>query len=251
MTQYIQLTEDVQWLSACHNVGDAHMHLSQYIIQSGDQYILVDAGLDYEEYLDEAIRTYTNGDGIDALLLTQSILPHTRSANEVQERWDDVSVITAASSPAIVGIHGGRSKVMNSTKDIVGREIRFLDPLLTDIVNSNWLFDTESNILFTAEGFGHYHEPGQCDYISKDFTDGIPFERIHSFHHDKLPYVQYIDPEKLRSAIDALFNDLDISLIAPVHGNPVERANIKRYLESVLRSVEKFAEAENDIFLDR
>lgn len=249
MTQITQLTDDIDWMFECHDVNGEHMHLSQYIIHTDDRHILVDAGLDYEEYLKDAIETCTDGKGIDALLLTQSILPHTRSANAVQDDWEDVDVISAASSPAMVGIRRARSKVMNSTEDVAGREIRFRDPLLTDIVNSNWLYDVESGVLFTAEGFGHYHGRSRCEATSSTFADGIPYERIHRFQRDKLPYLQYVDPTKLRAAVDAVFDELDVSYIAPVHGNPVERSDLGSYLDRVLRSAETLVAADGDVLL--
>lgn len=250
MTRTVNLTDDIRWLFECHSVGNAHMHLSQYIIRNNDRHILVDAGLDYDEYLKDAIQEHTDGQGIDALLLTQSILPHTRSANAVLENWEDVDVISAAGSPAMVGLRDARSKVMNTTEEVVDRKIRFLDPLLTDIVNSNWLFDVESGVLFTAEGFGHYHEPGACTARSSDLEDGISFEHIHTFQRDKLPFLQYVDVAKLRSAIDDMFDGLDVSLIAPVHGTPVHRSDIDVYLDSVVESAGILASGDGDGFAD-
>ena len=246
MTEIVPLTDDVQWIFDCHSVGDEHLHVSQYVVRAGERYVLVDAGLEFEEYLEGAIDECTDGRGVDALLLTHSILPHTRSAGAVRERWDDVTVVSAASSAPLVGV-SGRSKVVNSTEEILGRQFAFADPLLTDVVNSNWVFDAESGTLFTAEGLGHYHRPPHCGDTSASMADGIPFDRVHAFQRDKLPFLQYVDPAKLRRGVAEFFEAFDVERIAPSHGNPVETPDIDRYLERVCRSAEELAAADGDV----
>jgi flavorubredoxin len=242
MTEITNLTDSIYWLRDCHDVGDGqHIHVSQYIIEVGDHYVLVDAGGDFEGGLKDAILECTDGQGIDTLLLTHSILPHMRNANVVQEEWEDVTVISAASTPVIVGLRNAESKVMNSTKEVLGEDFVFLDPLLTDVVNSNWIFYPKEGVLFTAEGIGHYHDPAQCAATSADLDDGIPYDHVHAFHRDKLPFLAYIDPEKLRRGFESVFDRFDTEYIAPIHGTPVERPDIDQYVDRIIQSAEAFA----------
>lgn len=242
MTRTVEVADDLHWLFECHPIDDGvHMHVSQFVITADDRTVLVDAGLEFDDYLVEEIEACTGGRGVDALLLTNSILPHTRSANAVGDHWDDVTIVSAASSPPIVGIDHAESKVLNSTRPVVGRDFTFMDSLLTDVVNSNWIFDHDSGALFTAEGVGHYHSPSTCAATSADLADAIPYEHVHRFQHDKLAFLRYVDPAKLRRATEAVFGRFDVERIVPAHGNPVEADDVEAYLDRVLRSAEAIA----------
>lgn len=235
----VDLTDDVAWISHCHEEDDRHTHLSQYVLR-GEGNVLIDAGAGDEHEMKEAIRAATDDGTVDALLLTHSVLPHTQNVDSVQAEWEGVDVISASPVAEIVGLHDARPKVLNATEEVAGRTFSFLDPLMTDAVVSNWIYDHDAKVLFTAEGIGHYHSPGDCTKTSAEMDGGVPYEHVHAFHRDKLPYLECLDPEKLRAGFEAVREEFDIEWIAPMHGNPVAREDLDGYLDTVMRSVDAF-----------
>jgi hypothetical protein len=63
---------------------------------------------------------------------------------------------------------------------------------------------------------------------------------IHRFNEVKLRLLNFVDPEKLRTAFEAIFDDFDVEYIAPIHGNPVEPADVDAYIDRVIRPVREF-----------
>lgn len=242
-----QIAPDVQWIGQCIDEGDRHMHVSQYLLEGDDGHVLIDTGSTYrrEETVAD-IERGLDGGRIGVVLLTHSTLPHTENLRLIDERWEDVEIVAATNNPTVTGLRnyaeGVRPKVLNEAREFSGRRFSFLDPLITDVVGSNWIYDHDAGMLFTAEGLGHYHEPGECDLVSGEMEEGIAFENVHAFQRDKLPFLKFVDPAKLRQGIDAMFGNLDVETVAPIHGNPVERDDIDTYLDRVVRSTERIAE---------
>lgn len=238
MSAHVTLADGLHWLSECHADGDRHTHVSQYLIEAADGHVLVDAGSGHPDALLEQVRRLTGDTGLDALLLTHCILPHTRNVGPIQEAFDEVDVVCPALIPPVVGLDEARPHVVNDTEAIAGDEVTFMDPLLTDVVVSSWLYHHRTNTLFTAEGVGHYHAPGECDRVSTDFAGGIPTEQVAAFAADKLQFLEYVDASKLAIAFETLLSEYDVDRIAPMHGNPIERPDVEPYLDGLVRSIE-------------
>ena len=240
--EVVELSDDVLWLYKRFEIDGLLLHHSQYLVEADDGFVLIDAGEGHEEEMNQVLNSGTGGDDLDTLLLTHSILPHTGNVESIREKWEDVVVVSAANVPELAGVFDAEPKLLNSSTEIEGETFSFLDPLLTDVVASNWIYHHRSKILFTAEGVGHYHAPSQSSLTSDSMENGIEYEHIHKFNQDKLPYVHYLDPEKLRAGFDAVLEEFDVEYIAPIHGNPVASDDIDEYIDNILRSVEVFRE---------
>lgn len=233
------LAPDLDWISTCHEnesgvAADAHTHVAQYLVETDDGTVLVDAGAGHGESLVGTVRDLTDGDGLDAVLLTHAILPHTGNVDVLREAFDDPMVVSTSPIPAAIGVEGAQPTVINDTDTVAGDEFTFIDPVLTDVVVSTWIYHHASGTLFTAEGVGHYHDPGECDYVSGDYADGVPHEHVHDFAADKLQFLEYVDPAKLEIAFETLRSEYDIERIAPIHGAPIKRPGIDNYVETLL-----------------
>ncbi len=238
----VQLADSLHWLRTCHEEADHHTHVSQYLVDTADGHVLVDAGTGHPDELVAAVNQLTDGRGPEALLLTHCILPHTRNVGPIRDEFGDVEVFCPIGVPQLVGLSEARPQVTNETEAIAGGQFTFMDPLLTDVVVSSWIYHHETGTLFTAEGVGHYHRPGDCDRTSTEFSDGIPRELISTFADDKLKFLEYVDGSKLRIAFDTLLQEYEIERIAPMHGNPVVGSDVEPYLDRLVRSVETFGE---------
>ena len=235
-----RLADDVYWLANCHPDDGRHMHLSEYLIRGPEGTILIDSGssLNREEIIAETNRL-TDGTGPDTVLLTHSTLPHTENVPAFESEWGEIETIAATGRfPEIVGLPTARPRQLNRPVEFAGRPITCIHPLLTDVTVSQWAYDHESGVLFTAEAFGHYHDPGSCERTSAELDGGIPEAHLRQFYLDKLPFIDFLDPDSLGSAFEQLFDILDVSYIAPIHGNPVDGADIDDYIADVLRTLQ-------------
>lgn len=243
------LTEGVTRLSQCVPDEDRQVHVAQYLFEGDDgESVLVDTGSTYgREEMVADLEDALDGGSLGAVLLTHSTLPHTENLDLLADRWPEMEVIAATNNPTVAGLRNyaerTKPKVLNESRTYAGRRFSFLDPLLTDVVSSNWLYEHEAKMLITAEGLGHYHDPGACADTSAAMADGIPYEYIHEFNRDKLPFLKAIDSAKLRDGFDALFDLYDVEWVAPIHGNAVARADIEDYIEKTIRSAGEIAEA--------
>ena len=127
---------------------------------------------------------------------------------------------------------------MNQPVEFAGRPFTCIHPLLTDVTVSQWAYDHESGVLFTAEAFGHYHDAENCGQTSAEMEGGIPMEHIDDFYMDKLPFVDFLDREKLGDAFEMLFDILDVTYVAPIHGTPVAAEDIDDYVDDVMQALD-------------
>ena len=233
-----QLTPSVTWLNECYEHGTAHEHVSAYLIDHQGQSIIIDTGsFWHREALLAEIEAVTDGAGPDAIILSHSDYPHAGNVGAIETKWADVEVVASSGAPEFQGLAGARSVSLDTRETVCGREFSFIDPPLADRSHTTWIFDHASGILFTADGFGNYHQPGECDWVSTDFEAGIPAEAIFRFHRDTLPWLRFVDPPALRQALNAVFNERDVRWIAPVHGNPIHGDAIEMYIDRLIEAL--------------
>lgn len=238
-----RLTDDVTWIYECHNEDERHLHASQYLISSNGSGVLIDAGMGDVDKLVKIVEEICP-DGLNAVILAHSILPHTKNIHDLLAQWEELTIITSTAVPQLIGLDNATPRSTHKKDEIGGEMFTFLDPLLTDVVNSSWIYHHGSKILFTAEGVGHYHHPGACGAISEMMERHFEFHDVHSFHKNKFTYLKYVDAEKLRKAFDIIFNKWDVRTLAPLHGTPIHEGDIDTYLENVVKSITDLATAE-------
>ncbi|MGQ4557338.1 hypothetical protein [Halobellus sp. GM3] len=227
----VKLTPHVTWISNCVEVGDHHMHLSNYLVSTSTDSILIGAGMeDFSQHLLDTVTAETDGAGVDTVLLAHSMLPHTENVKSIESKWPDATVYAASGFPRVIGIPGSEPWKRTETIEIGDRAISFLNPIITDIVLSQWIFDHESGILFTAEAFGHYHRKGVCGRTASE-VGGISGQMVFDFYREKFPHLSYVDADKLEETIRSFFDRMPVKMLAPIHGNPVEGAKLSDYID--------------------
>ncbi|MFC7229740.1 MBL fold metallo-hydrolase [Salinirubellus salinus] len=239
----VQLTEDVTWLAESYPHGEKHLHVSVYLVEHDDSYILVDSGSFYHREQIDAQLAETIGDApVDALVLSHADLPHSGNVPEFRDRWPELTLVSSSGSPAVVGLgHADVTAEIGGTMDICGRTFSFVDPPLADIQHSTWIFDHDSGVLFTADGFGNYHAPEHAGEPFGAVDGGVPTADIRDYHRDALRWLCYVDPARIDPAVDALFEDLDVSVLAPTHGNPIEAADFPEYRARLWAAIEEIS----------
>lgn len=238
-----KLIDEVIWINECYPHGDQHEHVSTYLIRGDSGTILIDSGSFYHR---EAIRAgiidATKGDGIDAIVLSHSDYPHSGNVSAFREEWDDVELVASSGSPEIQGLSNARRCRIGGSLSIREREFSFIDPPLADRSHTTWIYDHRSEVLFTADGFGSYHNPTDCAKTSRAFADGISAESIQEFHRNNLVWLRYVDADKLATALNSIIKSYDISYVAPIHGHPIHRTDLDGFINRLIESARQIAD---------
>jgi flavorubredoxin len=109
---------------------------------------------------------------------------------------------------------------MASAGRFAGRSLEFVNAPLKDQPASQWIFDFETHTLFTADAFGYYHSPGECELFESDEGGDVRMDSLLEYHKVAFRYLRWVIPYPLNDAIDEIFKR-DVRIIAPVHGNPI------------------------------
>lgn len=240
----VSLTHDVHWINECHTHEDgAHEHVAVYLLQDGDDYIVVDSGsFHHRRAIIDDITGVTGDSGLDAIILSHSDYPHSSNIRSFREEWSDVELVASSGAPSQQGLPEARQATIGENMDVQGRTFSFIDPPLADRSHTTWIFDHGSEILFTADGFGNVHDPGDCNSTSEELSSGIDYRDILRHHRDTLVWLRYVDPEKLRNALEEILHEYTPTWIAPIHGNPIHRDDIENYLRKLHRATEQIAD---------
>lgn len=237
------LTDDVTWITESYPMSEQHIHVSVFCISDGDTNILIDSGSFYHrEPIEEQIAEVTDGVPIDSIILSHADLPHSGNVPEFRKKWPQLELVSSSGSPEVVGL--GNADItceIGETREIGGRTFSFIDPPLADIQHSTWIFDHASGVLFTADGFGNYHDPADAGLTAAQLTDGVQTADIRNYHRDALRWLCYVEPEKIAPAIDALFEEYDVTVVAPTHGNPIEASMLRQYRNRLLEAIDQIS----------
>jgi glyoxylase-like metal-dependent hydrolase (beta-lactamase superfamily II) len=234
----IELGDGVSWVHECFPERDGHLHVSVYVIRTARGNILVDSGSFYHrDSLSRRIADVTDGSGIQALILSHSDYPHSANIPSFRGQWGDFDIVASCADPDIQGLPYARRARIGETLDVLGRRFTFLDPPLADRSHTTWIFDEESRILFVADGFGTLHRPGSCEQLWGALPTAGRAEGVGEFHVQTLPWLRYVDPDRLMDALRTIFERHPAKAVAPIHGPPIEGDDIDRYLDDLDRAV--------------
>lgn len=239
----VKLVEDVEWINECYPTQGKHEHVSVYLIRAGDQSIIIDSGSFYHrESIRNRIMKATRQQGIGAIILSHADTPHAGNVNAFRREWGDIDVIASSGVPELQGLPFAKRSKIGASLDVSGRRFSFIDPPLADRSHTSWIFDHTSGVLFTADGMGNYHHPGQCGYTYAQFPGGVPLEDIYDFHRTALVWLRYVDPNKLRRKLESIYAQFDIRYIAPVHGNPIAKEDLPEYMDRLTTAAKRIAD---------
>jgi len=239
----VPVSPTVEWISQCYTHQSHHEHVSLYLLREDDKTILIDSGSFYHRSeIIRSVDTATGGDGPDAIVLSHSDYPHAANVSPLGGESDTVELVASSGAPSQQGLPNARKCTIGGQLEVCGRMLSFIDPPLADRSHTTWIYDHTDSVLFTADGFGNYHEPGQCEYRSTDFADMIPEDRIRGYHRDNLVWLRYVDPDKIERTLNDIFDRFEIKAIAPIHGNPIMSEDLSRYREHLYESMRRIAD---------
>jgi hypothetical protein len=237
----IEVVPDVHWLDTCYPMAERHHHVSPYLLDGPDSWLLVEAGsMVHQDALAERIDVVTGDDGPTAAVLSHYDLPHVANARAFRERWDFdlyTSFSGTSANPETLGMGPSIGVHHEETREICGRTLSFPWPPLVDAAHSMWVYDHAAKTMFAAD-MGHYHLPGECRDVQYTHDALVEVPEIRAYNEDALPFVKYLDPAKMHAAFADLREAYDIEVWAPVHGNPIVGVDLietyhDRYVDAI------------------
>ncbi|MGD9988288.1 hypothetical protein [Pseudonocardia sp.] len=120
------------------------------------------------------------------------------------------------------------------------RSVRLVAPSLR-LLATSWAFDSRTGALFTSDTFGHVQLRSADDrrVLRSDDDDDTTVESVRRHLLTKFDWISGADPEPLRKDLQAIFEALDVLVIAPTHGCPiVGRAAVERHYRLMLAALE-------------
>lgn len=239
------LTDDTVWINECFPVEtDEHMHVSVYVVRAPEGDVVIDSGsFHHRERIRSRLDRLTGGTGIRAVVLSHSDYPHSGNIDAFRREWGDIEIVASSGAPEIQGLPYARKSRLGETLEVAGRAFEFIDPPLADRSHTSWIYDRAAGGLYTADGFGCHHRPGRCDWTAADFPDGIGTGELFRYHRYALSWLRYVDPDRLRSAVEEIFERHEVSFVAPIHGNPIPEEELPGYLDRFFEAVRRIADA--------
>lgn len=235
----VELSPGLHWVEACHDLGGVHKHVAVYLVEGEEGTVLVDSGsFHHREEIREAVADLAPG-GVDALVLSHSDYPH--SANVSGFVADGAELVASSGAPEKQGLPDARKADIGGGMTVAGREMRFVDPPLADRSHTTWVYDVDTRTLFTADGFGSRHPPDRCSATSADLDGGIGADAVYEFHRHELPWLRYVDPDRLRGALEDVFEAHPPDWVAPIHGHPIAGDDLDRYLDHLTDAAGRIA----------
>jgi flavorubredoxin len=238
----VKLAPGVEWINECYPTQGKHEHMSIFLIRTAGKTIIIDSGSYYHrESIRSRIMAATGQLGVGAIILSHADYPHAGNVNAFRREWGDIDIIASSGVPELQGLPYAKRSKIGGSLEVFGRKFSFIDPPLADRSHTSWIYDHGSGVLFTADGMGNYHNPGQCGFTFDQFPDGVSYEDIYNFHRVALVWLRYVDPAKLRAKLESIYGQFEISYIAPIHGNPVAAKHLPLFMDRLIEAAGQIA----------
>jgi flavorubredoxin len=238
------LTEDVTWVYDSHPVDDGRqIHSSLHLIESDEGTLLINSGdHDLRDEFKARILEVTDGAGVDAIFAQESHIPNSANVSAFRREWDADIIFPGGASP-IHGFPEVEQWPQYGTETLYGRTFDLTRGPLLDLPHTTWIFDRQSGVLFSLDGFCYYHRSGEEGLFSNELPDGIRYEDVKDYYSEMLLWLKYADPDKLLANLAEVIDEYDIEFVAPAHGNPISADDLDQYMAHIRQAVTEIAES--------
>ena len=265
------ITENIFWLTHC--LGDlATEFYKEYfaLLPDADNYagdrvvdypfsaflivdeksMLIDTcGPKQKEPFLEALQFALGDQALDYIWISHVELPHAGNTAAIKRLFPDAQVVTVAGGDNY-DLHGLENATTTAPGDVISlgqHSVEMVDALFVDHGLSQWLYEHSTGLLFTADWAHNLHEPacGHCfrfleemvatGYDDTAFVDDVKVNAWYQF-----PWLAWTDGDDLAAAIDGLFAQYDVRILAPSHGNPI-REDMAHYIPLIKEAMRQAA----------
>ena len=266
-----EITPDIWWLSHC--LGDhAKDFYQEYFasLPNAEEYatdrivdypfsaflildekpLLIDTvGPKQEENMLKAL-DYILGDRMLAYIWISHIeLPHAGNAAAIKRQYPEAELVTVKGGDHYQlhslqnAIQVGPGDVMELGKHVV----EMVDPLFVDHGLSQWLYERTTGFFFTADWGHNLHAPacGECfqfvdEMMAGTYTNQLYVDDVKVNAWYQFPWLTWADPDELAEAVADLFEQYDVKIFAPSHGNII-RENVPHYIPMLVEGMRRAA----------
>jgi flavorubredoxin len=222
------ITQDLYQIGECVAGQAGHEAVRVYVLLNNGRPILIDCGSHlHRAALLRELDRLLNGTAPQFIFLTHSELPHSGNLQKIAEKWPKIQVLVSnvllpyIELAPVLPLGQITAVTPGAILEFAGRRLEFVDALLKDQPGSQWLYDSLTKTLFTGDGFGYYHPPDQCELFSDEVAGGIMSEQFRPYHYNAFRFLRWVIPERLNADMDTLFQQRDVQIIAPIHGNAI------------------------------
>ncbi|MEM8859048.1 MAG: MBL fold metallo-hydrolase [Chloroflexota bacterium] len=223
---------------------------SAFLIVDEESLLIDTCGPKQKEAFLAAVQFCLEGRSLDYIWISHVELPHAGNTGALKRIWPDAQVVTVAGGENY-DLHGLENAQTAAPGDIIvlgEHAVEMVDALFVDHGLSQWLFERKTGFLFTADWAHNLHEPelGHCFKFMDEMLDtGYDFHtlvediKVNAWY--QFPWLAWCDGEDLCVAIDALFEQYDVKILAPSHGNPI-RKNFEQFIPMLRDGMMRAAE---------
>lgn len=240
----VRVDRELLWINECFPLdGRTHEHVSVYLLEGPGARIVVDSGSFYHrDSIRARLHAAVDDRGLDALVLSHSDYPHSGNIKTLRQEWGDLEIVASSGAPRLQGLPYATRCTIGESMEVCGRSFSFIDPPLADRSHTTWIYDHRNRALFTSDGFGNFHRPGECSRLSGEFENGIRTLDVYRFHRETLRWLRYVDPPKLEARIREIFEEFPVDWVCPIHGNVISGSDLEEYLQRLMESVRRIAD---------
>ena len=254
------ITENIFWITHC--LGDlAEAYYKEYfdLLPNADEYagsrivdypfsaflirdeksLLIDTcGPKQKEAMLAAIDHVLGDRSLDYIWISHVELPHAGNAGSIKRIHPEAQIVTMAGGENYQ-LHGLENAMTVAPGDVIElgqHTVEMVDALFVDHGLSQWLFERSTGFLFTADWGHNLHAPA-CDecfkfvdeMLADQYTIDLMTDDIKVNAWYQFPWLAWTDGDELAAAVDKLFEQYDVQIFAPSHGNII-RQDFPRYI---------------------
>ena len=237
---------DIYEVGECGQGEDGRHEVDRvYVIKNGKRPLLIDSGSRiYRTSIMKSIEDILDGQTPEVLFLSHTELPHAGNVRALGDRWPGLTVVV--SELVLAYLELPRYKEIKkliyipagTERAFAGRELEFMNAILRDQTTSQWILDYKTGTMFSSDAFGYYHLPGKCELFNDEKGGATREVDMMDFHRNAFGYLRWVIPERFNETIDKVFENRDIKIIAPIHGNPI-RSDINDHVAMLKRIIKR------------
>lgn len=227
-----RLAPHLWWLGECLNIPyqgtEHHIYSSVYLIRGDDGALLVEAGLPghMEVVRGQLGELLEDPRELKYVWATHQETPHAGGAAELLSEYPEAKLVGDTRDYHLFFpefVDRLQPIALGESIDLGGTQFTAVEPVIKDLITSQWGYDSRSGALFTADGFAysHFHEKEHCGKVAEE-TPELPIADLAALLGElALYWWQFHDLDPHIARIQEMIDELDIKMILPSHGLPI------------------------------
>ena len=151
------------------------------------------------------------------VFLTHTELPHTGNMSAIAKAWPNIEFVVSSGIlphvelPWWVKPESVQYGYPGTDEVFAGRRISFLDAMLKDQPGTHWMYDHQTETLFTADAFGYLFPMSADQQLDDDLEDGIPADWLRRYHEAAFRFLKLSSGDHVIADFDRVFSSVTLS----------------------------------------